>query len=139
MKTEELFEAVESALENFGIATARGDHATNWHALRITPDGEIYTSEEPSPCYSESEYFNRVPHNLTIHSQRGNCYTPSVDENPGWLVNDDGTLDLNEWVGDRPEADHVCYQWRETLQKWIDAGNFTEVEIESEIMAPANP
>lgn len=127
--TEELFDAVKTALEEFGIADARGDHATNWHALRIKPDGEIYTVQEVSPCYSESEYFNRVPHTLTIHSQRGNCYTPSADENPGWAINDDGTLNLDEWVGDRPDADYVCYQWREILQNWIDAGNVNTIEL----------
>jgi hypothetical protein len=124
MTTEELFGEVEKALQEFGLAGARGDHATNWHALRIRPDGEIVVSCEPSPCYSESEYFNRVPHTLTLYSQRGNCWTSSPGENPGWAVGEDGTLNLDEWVGDPIDPDLVCYGWRERLQAWVDAGNF---------------
>lgn len=126
MKNQSLFDAVETALVNFAISSARGDHAQNWHALRLSPSGEIYTYSETSPCFSESEFYGQIPHTLTIHSERGNCYTPTVAENPGWFVRDDGTLDLDCWVGDRPFADEVCDGWRDRLQQWIDDGNYTE-------------
>jgi hypothetical protein len=124
METTELFDAVEEAISNFEIAGARGDHAQNWHAIRVRPDGLVYVSEEPSPCFSGDEYHGKIPHTLTIHSQHGDCFHPSRDNNPGWCVNDDGTLDLNDWVGDRPDADDVCPQWRARLQNWIDCGNY---------------
>ena len=43
-----------------------------WVALRVGTDGSIYRSLEASPCYSESEYFGRKPHTVTIWSQRFN-------------------------------------------------------------------
>lgn len=126
---ETLFDKVEEALVDFAMRELRGDFSVNWHALRIRPDGETYISQEASPCYSESEYFNRVPHTLTLCTRRGNGWTPSVEENPGFLVNDDGTLDLGEYVGDSIDTDIVCHGWRETLQNWIDSGNFTGFEV----------
>ena len=121
---ENLFESVEQAIIDFGFAGLRGEHAQNWHALRVAPDGSTYTSMEVSPCYSEREYFSRTPHTLTIHSARGDCWSPSPDENPGWGVNEDGTLDLTDWYGDALDADEIAFGWRETLQAWVDAGNF---------------
>jgi len=89
-QVEELFSAVEEALIDFATASARGDHAQHWNALRIRSDGEIYTSTEPSACYSESEYYKRVPHTLTITSKSGDCYAPGADSNWAWAKNPDG-------------------------------------------------
>lgn len=86
-KIETLFEEVESAIIEFAFSGLRGDHARNWNALRIKPDGTIYTSEEPSACYSESEYYNRVPHTLTILAKSGDCFTP--DPTTGWAWKED--------------------------------------------------
>ena len=122
---ENLFEEVEKAIIDYGFAGLRGEHAQHWHALRVTPDGSTYTSEEASPSYSEGEYYHRSPHTLTIHSMYGDCWSPSPEDNPGWAEKDDGSLDLGDWCGDAPSADEIVVGWREKLQAWIDAGNFT--------------
>jgi hypothetical protein len=37
-----------------------------WHAVRVSPDGDIYASHEASACYSEREYYSRAPHTATV-------------------------------------------------------------------------
>lgn len=44
---------------------------SDWFAVRVSPEGEIYQSLEASPCYSEGEYFGREPHTVTIYEVRG--------------------------------------------------------------------
>lgn len=124
-RIDALFESVEDAVIEFGFAGLRGEQAKNWHALRVTADSGIYTSEEPSACYSEAEYNRRIGHTLTLIAKYGDNYTPSAGvDNPGWFENDDGTLDLTDWVGESLDSEQIAPNWRERLQEWIDAGNF---------------
>jgi hypothetical protein len=59
-----------------------------WHAVRIGVDGTPYVSTEASPCYSESEYFGRDPHPITLTSRTGHGQCVLPDD---WC-DDDGLL-----------------------------------------------
>lgn len=48
------------------------DETQHWCAVRVSETGEVYVSEEHSPCYSDSEYFKRMPHRVTVFSANGN-------------------------------------------------------------------
>lgn len=114
---EQLFELVDSELVEFALAECRGDHQWNWWAVRVRTDGTVYTIQEPS-----SVRYNDC--GLTVHCSTGSGYKPSVDDNPGWAVNEDGTLNLGLWCGDALKSDDLALGWRDTLQAWAEAGNY---------------
>jgi len=55
-------------------------NGTGWYAVRVSTDGRIYESHEPSPCYGEDEYFQRTPHTATVYTTRGEDLGLSEDE-----------------------------------------------------------
>lgn len=109
---EALFKRTENALICWGLDSYKGAHARHWHALRISSQGEIYTSQEVSPCYSEEEYFGRVPHSLTLHQMSGDNWLPNPDT--GWLWNES---EAGIWVGDFESPTH-----------WADWGHLSDEE-----------
>ena len=71
-------------------ALARNGHGRGmWMALRASPDGSTHTSCEASACYSESEYYGRTPHTVTIRVAN-ECYSPDPDSGVEWEECDPG-------------------------------------------------
>lgn len=69
-KTVSLNKIRDAVLDCHLASLERGN---GWFAVRVNTDGEIYRSFEPSPCYSEAEYYDRRPHTVTVYTTRG-CY-----------------------------------------------------------------
>jgi len=68
-KTVSLAEIRTAVLDCYIASLERGD---GWWCVRVNIDGEIHRFIEASPCYSESEYYDRRPHTVTIYEIRGN-------------------------------------------------------------------
>jgi hypothetical protein len=66
MTTETKTVSKKAILEVIQEAYLKSLVHTGWHAVRVSPDGDIYATREASACYSEGEYFGRRPHNVTV-------------------------------------------------------------------------
>ena len=118
MKTiEELYEEIEAAVIEFQFESLRGNHAKNWHALRVWPDGKISVIEEVSQSIPESEYFGHHPHPFTFLVEGGNCFSPEAHSGWAWVEDENGTR-----IGDFEKARYNIFN------------DLSEEEVEKRLM-----
>jgi hypothetical protein len=55
-------------LEEIREALLKSMTCPGWHAVRVTPNGDVYSDLEASPCWSEGEYYGNQPHTVTVWS-----------------------------------------------------------------------
>ena len=95
------------------------DTTSHWTAIRIHPDGTLSVSEEPSACYSQDEYYHRMPHTVTVAAQVGNgqhCVNWNNEENEEFQYS---VEEVEEGVFDKLEA----------IEKELERAGY-EVEME---------
>ena len=84
--------------------------------LRVQPDGSVEVSEEINWCCSPDEYYNRVPHEMSLEIAKStrDYWALSAEE-------------IEECADNAEEAaDELAASWDHSINEWIAAGNLSD-------------
>ena len=85
--------------------------------LRVRPSGIVDVDEEVSWCCSPDEYFQRVPHTLSLEVVQGSRDYTCLDE--------DEFEQCAEMADEA--AEDIVLGWKREIDEWIAAGNLEGV------------
>lgn len=114
MTKQELIDAIRDEV----VETLTTGNSAPKLYLRVQTSGEVRVSEETSWCCSPDEYYQRVPHTLSLEILKSTRDYSSLSQE-----------EIEQQADCAKEAaEEIVEDWMPEIEAWIAAGNFSPTE-----------